>query len=128
MVSDVIEHPANVVGPPAASLHLVGLQPQVLDLPHLVLVPPLALVAEQLPTTIRIWDVLAAWRASEHELAVTSADNPEWPRIHADLVGLRAAYHRMFRERLNAPDRELRNRIYDVDRLAMTDVRNPERP
>jgi hypothetical protein len=79
-----------------------------LDLPDLALVPPVRLAVEQIETTVGIWDVLTAWRAAERELAGITLESPDWPRVHADLVGLRATYHRLFHERLSSTNQVLR--------------------
>lgn len=108
MVSDVIVPPARTADPGAGFLELArmnsSLDPAVLALPILKLMPAAAPVAEAERSAggLRIWDVLAAWRAAERELADTPLESTDWPRVHADLVGLRAAYHRLFQERLNS--------------------------
>jgi hypothetical protein len=108
MVSDVIVPPAGVTGAGVDGGGWVtlaeGLEPRALELPALILVPPFRRAAVPAPPTLRIWDVLGAWRTAERELAETRIDNPDWPGIHAELVGLRAAYHRMFHERMNSTD------------------------
>lgn len=57
---------------------------------------------------IRIWDVLAAWRAAERELGQVADGSPEWPRLHANVVGLRASYHRIVDERSAKPSSSVR--------------------
>ena len=46
--------------------------------------------------TPHLWDVIAAWRAADRELAAMTQDDPDWNRVHAELVGLRALHHRLF--------------------------------
>lgn len=52
------------------------------------------------PTTANAGPILAAWRAAERELGEIAGDSPDWPRVNAELVALRADYHRLFEERL----------------------------
>jgi hypothetical protein len=93
MVSDVIVPPARTADPRAGFLDWArlngSLDPAVLALPILELMPAAAPVVEGERSVVglRIWDVLAAWRAAERELAATAADSTDWPRVHADLVG-----------------------------------------
>jgi hypothetical protein len=57
---------------------------------------------------LRLCDVIAAWRAADRELAGLTDADPEWSRVHAELVGLRALHHRLFdmRAEHRTPDRE----------------------
>jgi hypothetical protein len=109
MVSDVITPPVGV-NAGVAGWVTVDRDPdsRTLDLPDLALVPPVRLAVEQMETPVGIWDVLTAWRAAERELAGITLESPDWPRVHADLVGLRAAYHRLFNERLSSTHQVLR--------------------
>ena len=88
----------------------VDLKPWVQALPRLTLLPGITapIDPERPQPVLRIWDVLASWRAAERELARATLDSPELPRIHADLVGLRAAYHRLFREQMSPTSQVLR--------------------
>jgi hypothetical protein len=52
-----------------------------------------------------ICDVLNAWRAAERELASLVEGRPDWDRVHAELVGLRALHHRLFEARMAAAAR-----------------------
>jgi hypothetical protein len=108
MVSNVILPPVGAPGAGTAATEWVTLRgdldARTLNLPMLTLVAPLQPAVRPLATTLRIWDVLAAWRTAERELAETRTTNPDWPRLHAELVGLRAAYHRLFHERMNSSD------------------------
>jgi hypothetical protein len=47
-----------------------------------------------------IHEVIAAWRAADRELAGLVEGDPDWNRIHAELVGLRALHHRLFDARM----------------------------
>jgi hypothetical protein len=102
MVFVVLVPPATTTGPKGWLALASTTAPRALPLRHLELMPGIATRAETGPTPAapRIWDVLAAWRAAERSLAGTSVDSPDWPRMRADLIGLRAAYHRLFHERL----------------------------
>lgn len=51
-------------------------------------------------TAPAICDVLAAWRAAERELAGLAQGDPDWNRVHAEFVGLRALHHRLFAARM----------------------------
>ena len=133
MVSDQIVEP-HVGVVPAAGFHgwegLNGeLELPAFALPLLHLLPPVAAATsvERPEPGLRIWDVLAAWRSAERELADTAVDSADWPRVHAGLVGLRAAYHRLFHERLSSTNQVLRVAGTNVDRLAVTDAPVPER-
>jgi hypothetical protein len=44
-------------------------------------------------------DVLAAWRATERELATMSGDSPEQELLEANVAMLRAMYQRLYAER-----------------------------
>ena len=44
--------------------------------------------------------VIAAWRAADRELAGLAEGDPDWDRVHAELVGLRALHHRLFEARM----------------------------
>lgn len=50
--------------------------------------------------TPHLWDVLAAWRAADRELAGLAVDDSDWNRVHAEMVGLRELHHRLFAARL----------------------------
>ncbi|HEX5824375.1 MAG TPA: hypothetical protein VFY18_07970 [Candidatus Limnocylindrales bacterium] len=99
-----------MIAPPATLAGAAGIEgfaaladdlaSRVLALPNLTLLPPIRPAADPPSANLRIWEVLAAWRAAERELTGLPVDHPSWSRIHADLVGLRAAYARMFQERL----------------------------
>ena len=52
-----------------------------------------------------ICDVIVAWRAADRELAGLAEDDPEWNRVHAELVGLRALHHRLFEARMGESPR-----------------------
>ena len=45
-------------------------------------------------------DVLAAWRATERELAMMSGDSPEQELLEANVAMLRAMYQRLYVERM----------------------------
>jgi hypothetical protein len=49
-----------------------------------------------------IHQVIAAWRAADRELAGLVEGDPEWNRIHAELIGLRALHHLLFEARMAA--------------------------
>ena len=49
-----------------------------------------------------ICDVVAAWRAADRELAGLVEDEPEWNRVRAEIIGLRALHHRLFEARLGS--------------------------
>jgi hypothetical protein len=106
MVSDVIVPPAGVAGAGADGggwvTRVEDREPRALQLSDLILLPPLKQAVVPAVPTLRIWEVLAAWRAAEREMSSISDDSPEWPRVHAELVGLRAAYHRLFQERMQS--------------------------
>jgi hypothetical protein len=106
MVTDVIVPPAGVAGARADGggwVTLVeDLEPRALQLSDLILLPPLKHAVVPAVPTLRIWEVLAAWRAAEREMSAIPDASPEWPRVHAELVGLRAAYHRLFHERMQS--------------------------
>lgn len=114
MVSNVIPPPAAAPPDPAPDFlgwaSLDGLEPWAQVLPQLQLLPAITTpVDPEHPAAVpKIWVVLASWRAAERELATTTLDSPDWTRIHADLVGLRAAHHRLFQERLNPTSQVLR--------------------
>lgn len=65
----------------------------------LVLVPPFE-PAIGLPAKVQIYEILTAWRAADRELGLIDEDAPEWARVHARLVSLRASYHELFAERV----------------------------
>lgn len=65
----------------------------------LVLVPPFQ-QAIGLPAKVHIYEVLTAWRAADRALGGIEEDDPEWARVHARLVSLRASYHQLFAERV----------------------------
>ena len=65
----------------------------------LVLVPPFQ-QAIGLPAKVNIYEVLTAWREAERALGGIEEDAPEWVRVHARLVSLRASYHELFAERV----------------------------
>lgn len=65
----------------------------------LVLVPPFQ-QAIGLPAKVNIYEILTAWRAADRALAGLEEDAPEWARVHARLVSLRASYHQLFAERV----------------------------
>lgn len=65
----------------------------------LVLVPPFR-QAIGLPAKVDIHEVLTAWRAADRALGGIEEDAPEWARLHARLVSLRASYHQLFAERV----------------------------
>lgn len=44
--------------------------------------------------------VIADWRAADRELAGLVEGDPEWNRVCAELIGLRALHHRLFEARL----------------------------
>lgn len=47
-----------------------------------------------------IHQVIAAWRAADRALAGLVEGDPEWNRIHAELVGLRTLHHSLFEARM----------------------------
>lgn len=106
MVSDVVLAPIAAPAPPAERMSWASrdgkLEPWTQELPQLTLLPRVATrVDPEHPNVVQsIWDVLASWRAAERDLLRIGPDSPDWPRIHAEFVGLRAAYHRLFNERL----------------------------
>jgi hypothetical protein len=71
---------------------------QALESPRLTLVWPTEPAIDHPETTLSIREVLTAWRAADRELGEVSQGSPEWPAIHANLVSLRATYHRLFDE------------------------------
>lgn len=62
--------------------------------------PRTALGASVEDASPAICDVLAAWRAAERELVDLDENDPEWSRVHAEFVGLRALHHRLFEARM----------------------------
>ena len=106
MVSDVVLAPIAAPAPPAERVDWASLdgelEPWTQALPQLTLLPEVVtrIDPEQPLLVLKIWDVLASWRCAERRLAATTLDSRDWPRLHADLLGLRAAYHRLFNERL----------------------------
>jgi hypothetical protein len=65
----------------------------------LVLVPPFQQAIDR-PAKVHIYEILTAWRAADRALGVVEEDSPEWARVNARLVNLRASYHRLFAERV----------------------------
>ncbi len=57
------------------------------------------------PARMHIDEVLAAWRAADRALGLIAEGSPEWARVHATLVSLRASYHQLFAERRDRPSR-----------------------
>jgi hypothetical protein len=57
------------------------------------------------PAKMHIDEVLAAWRAADRALGLIAEGSPEWARVHATLVSLRASYHQLFAERRDRPAR-----------------------
>jgi hypothetical protein len=49
-----------------------------------------------------ICDVVAAWRTADRELAGLVENEPEWNRVRAEIIGLRALHHRLFEARLGS--------------------------
>jgi hypothetical protein len=49
-----------------------------------------------------ICDVVAAWRAADRELAGLIENEPEWNRVRAGIIGLRALHNRLFEARLGS--------------------------
>ena len=47
-----------------------------------------------------ICDVVAAWRTADRELTGLVENEPEWNRVRAEIIGLRALHHRLFEARL----------------------------
>jgi len=113
MVSDVVLTPVVAPAAPAQRRGWASfdgeLEPWTQALPPLTLLPQVVtrIDPEHPHVDLKIWDVLASWRSAERELAATTLDSPEWTRLHADLVGLRAAYHRLFNERLRPTNQAL---------------------
>lgn len=68
----------------------------------LVLLPPFEQAIDR-PARIHIHEILTAWRAADRALGVIAEDSPEWARVHARLVTLRASYHQLFGERCDRP-------------------------
>jgi hypothetical protein len=64
----------------------------------LVLVPPFQ-QATYRPAKIDIFEILTAWRAADRALGVIAEGSPEWARVHARVVSLRASYHQVFADR-----------------------------
>ena len=58
-------------------------------------------IAEAPDDPARLWEIIAAWRAADRELALLAEDDPDWNRVHAEVVGLRALHHRRFDARLD---------------------------
>ena len=91
--ADDAGEPESTPNPPAAANAIAALdQPE----PHLL-------------------DVIAAWRAADRELASLTEDDPDWNRVHAEVVGLRALHHRLFDARA---DHELASRDAMIARFA----------
>ena len=70
-----------------------------LELRHLMLLPPVEHAIERPTTKVSISEVLTAWRAADRDLNDILEASPDWPRVHAEVLGLRAVYHRLFDER-----------------------------
>ena len=49
-----------------------------------------------------ICDVVNAWRAADRELAGLVENQPEWNRVRAEIIGLRALHNRLFEARQGA--------------------------
>ena len=50
---------------------------------------------------VPVFDVLAAWRAAERELAAIPAGSLDWAHARASVLELRASYHQLFNEHLH---------------------------
>ena len=49
-----------------------------------------------------ICEVVAAWRTADRELAGLVENEPEWNRVRAEIIALRALHHRLFEARLGS--------------------------
>jgi hypothetical protein len=67
------------------------------------------------PVKIHIDEILTAWREADRALGMITEGSPEWARVHAKLVSLRASYHQLFAERCDRPPRPEAARLVDVD-------------
>ena len=72
--------------PPPAELNVAGSIVDVVDQPG---------------RGVAVFEVLAAWRAAERELAAFPVGGPEWTETRARVVELRASYHQLFNEHLH---------------------------
>jgi hypothetical protein len=72
---------------------------QAVESRHLVVMRPGQQATERTPTMNDVGKVLKAWRAAERELIEIRESSPEWLLVHAEIISLRAAYHRLFEER-----------------------------
>ena len=52
--------------------------------------------------SLAICDVVEAWRAAERELAGLVENEPEWNRVTAEIIGVRALHQRLFEARLGS--------------------------
>lgn len=82
-----------------ADTALEGMAPEVEAAPPgLTLLPSLLDIPEPAVDSPRIWDVLDAWRATIRTVATLEEGSAAWYECQAELVGLRALYHRLFDE------------------------------
>jgi hypothetical protein len=49
-----------------------------------------------------ICDVVAAWRAAERDLAGLVENEPDWNRVRAEIIGMRALHQRLYEARLGS--------------------------
>lgn len=87
-----------------------------LESPRLRLVWPTRPADEHPATTLSIREVLSAWRAAERELGEVPQGSPELPGIQANLVRLRATYHRLVDERRDRGPAEDEARLTELRR------------
>lgn len=88
----------STIGAGSAS-DIAWLVPQAVESRHLVVMRPGREAVQRAATMIDVGTVLMAWRAAERELNEIHEGSPEWSRVNAEIVSLRAAYHRLFEER-----------------------------
>jgi hypothetical protein len=66
--------------------------------PHLTLLPSPDAAFDRQAASIALRQVLAEWRLGARELDRCAEGTLEWSRMLAQVVALRDAYHRLFRE------------------------------
>ncbi len=72
--------------------------PRVIEPPHLTLLPPPEAPFDRRAAGLALRQVLAEWRVGARDLDRCPEGSLDWSRIRDQVVALRDAYHRLFRE------------------------------